>query len=86
MGPQKAVDGGYTQFSLRAPFLPPSGSHRLRVRATLTWEGGQVEKDQEVEWNSLGGGHEILVEPRLKDTYRNGIVTIPVTPPDEFRP
>jgi hypothetical protein len=84
--PQKAADGGYTQFSLRAPFLTRPGSHLLKVKTSLAWEGGQLEKEQEVEWNALGGGHEILVEPRLKDTYRNGIVTIPVTPPDEFRP
>jgi hypothetical protein len=45
---------GYAQFGVRVPFPPDRGSHTLRVKATLTWEGGKTEAWRDVEWFSTG--------------------------------
>ncbi len=45
---------GYEEFGIRAPFPPEGGNHKLRVKATLTWEGGQTEVWRDVEWFSTG--------------------------------
>jgi len=37
------VESGYTRFSIRAPFPPGRGDYRLRVKALLTWDGGETE-------------------------------------------
>ena len=50
----KVLDTGFTQFSIRAPFLVRQGSHQMRVKAVLSWEGGRVEVEREVPWQSDG--------------------------------
>jgi len=77
--PPQKVESGYMRFSLMAPFLARQGSHRLRVKATLAWEGGQTEIVRDVVWTSMGG-HESQTDngssiPDLMRTYRNGVVT-----------
>ena len=72
------VESGYTRFSLRAPFPARRGDHRLRVKATLAWQGGQTEVVRDVEWTSMGG-REVQTDnglsyPDLRRTYRNGVV------------
>jgi hypothetical protein len=51
---RSAGSEGYAQFGIRVPFPPPAGSHTLRVKATLTWDGGQTEVWRDVEWLSTG--------------------------------
>jgi alpha-glucosidase (family GH31 glycosyl hydrolase) len=50
---------GYYQFGIRVPFPPERGSHTLRVKATLTWDGGQTEAWRDVEWFSTGLPREL---------------------------
>ena len=45
---------GYAQFGIRVPFPPERGSHTVRVKATLAWEGGQTEVWRDVEVFSTG--------------------------------
>jgi hypothetical protein len=77
--PPQQVESGYTRFSLMAPFLTRQGGYRLRVKATLAWQGGQTEIARDVVWTSMGG-HETQTDnglsyPDLMRTYRNGVVT-----------
>ena len=76
--PPEGVDSGYTRFSLRAPFPPRRGEYRLRVKATISWEGRRTEVARDVEWTSIGG-HEVQTEnglayPGILRTYRSGVV------------
>jgi hypothetical protein len=71
--PPEGVESGYTRFSLRAPFPPRRGEYRLRVKATLAWEGGETEVVRDVEWTSMGG-LEVLTDSAPGGTYRNGVV------------
>jgi len=45
---------GYVEFGIRVPFPPERGVSTLRVKATLTWDGGQTEVWRDVEWFSTG--------------------------------
>jgi hypothetical protein len=45
---------GYAQFGIRVPFPPAQGSHTIRVKATLTWDGGQTEVWRDVDCFSTG--------------------------------
>ena len=76
--PPVGAESGYTRFSLRAPFPPRRGEYRLRVKATLAWEGGQTEIVRDVVWTSMGG-REVETEnglayPGILRTYRNGVI------------
>jgi hypothetical protein len=53
-GAPKELDTGFTEFSIRAPFLVRRGDHQLRVRAVLSWQGGNVELERDVPWYSNG--------------------------------
>ena len=65
-------------FSLRSPFSGRRGDHRLRVKATLAWQGGQTEVVRQIEWTSIGGREDLtdngLSYSGLRCTYRNGVV------------
>jgi hypothetical protein len=79
--PPVDAESGYTRFSIRAPFPPGRGDYRLRVKALLTWDGGETEVVRDVEWLSMGG-HEIetgngISYPEIMGTYRNGIISEP---------
>jgi alpha-glucosidase (family GH31 glycosyl hydrolase) len=54
MTTRSAGPEGYAQFGIRVPFPPERGSHTIRVKATLTWDGGQTEVWHDVEWFSTG--------------------------------
>ena len=54
MTTRSAGPEGYARFGIRVPFPPERGSHMLRVKATLAWEGGQTEVWRDVEWFSTG--------------------------------
>ncbi len=51
--PVPAPDG-YTQFNIQHPHPPKPGSHVFKVKAVLTWEGGQTDVQRDVEWLSTG--------------------------------
>jgi hypothetical protein len=83
-GAPTVLETGYTEFSIRTPTLVRRGSHQLRVKAVLTWEGGQVEMEGDVPWYSNGGADFVTfghMRPnksemkQLEDTYRNAVLT-----------
>lgn len=45
---------GYTRFTVRIPFPPPRGNHRLQVRAVTAWDGGEAEVSRDADWFSTG--------------------------------
>jgi len=55
---------GYAQFGIRVPFPPERGNHKIRVKATLSWEGGRTEAWREVEWFSTGLPKELDLHNR----------------------
>jgi hypothetical protein len=54
MTTRSAGPEGYAQFGIRVPFPPAQGSHTVRVKATLVWEGGQTEAWRDVDCFSTG--------------------------------
>lgn len=74
----KQLDTGFTQFSVRSPFLVGQGTYQLRVKAVLAWEDGQVEVEQDVPWHSNGGldvvkRHGFTDENEVPD-YQTGVL------------
>ena len=73
------LDSGFTRFNIRAPFLVGQGDYEMKVRATLTWNGGHVELEREVPWYSIGGLTKVVNSP-IKDSpdlgdYVKGVMT-----------
>ena len=48
--PTAQVGNGYTQFDIFYPFPTKPNGQVFRVKADLTWDGGQVEARRDVEW------------------------------------
>jgi hypothetical protein len=48
--PTVQAANGYTQFDIFYPFPEKPSGQVFRIKATLTWDGGQVETSREVEW------------------------------------
>jgi hypothetical protein len=59
MTTRSAEPEGYARFGIRVPFPPERGSHTLRVKATLVWDGSQTEVWRDVEWFSTGLPREL---------------------------
>jgi alpha-glucosidase (family GH31 glycosyl hydrolase) len=67
MTKRSAGPEGYAEFGMRAPFPPERGVSTIRVKATLTWEGGRTEVWRDVEWFSTGLPREPDLSRRKKD-------------------
>lgn len=51
-GPTSTVGLGYTRSGIAYPFPQRPNGQTLRLKATLTWDGGQVETRRDVQWES----------------------------------
>lgn len=50
---ESAVNDSYTQFDLRHPSEKPTGKAEVfKLKATLSWNGGQVEMQRDLDWTS----------------------------------
>lgn len=47
-------DQHFIHFEIQAPFPSRPGTHLIRVKATLKWNGGQTEVTRDVQWISSG--------------------------------
>lgn len=48
----KAREDGFTEFGVQHPNPTRFGKHTFKVRAILTWEGGQAELSRDADWYS----------------------------------